>query len=159
MFQSPWNTKTTRTSLTLVSKEVKRGRILRSSCKNTTMTRVCDVICIMHGAMGPKSTGAKFWLSSMMEWTPTKQLSLHMWVTTKTTIGLFQLHVSHINIVIHDHGDGAYAHYAIELWPKVSNFILLSLARCLRILEKPSVCNYKKLFDEPPLNDYFEELL
>lgn len=80
-------------------------------------------------------------------------------MTTKTTIGLFQLHVSLIDIVIHDHGDGAYAHYAIELWSKDSNFILLSLARCLCILEKPSVCNYKKLFDEPPLNDYFEELL
>jgi hypothetical protein len=59
----------------------------------------------------------------------------------------------------HGHGDGAYAHYTTNMWPEDLNFIKLSLLRCLRALKKPIVQNSKKLFDEPPLNDYFEKIM
>lgn len=80
-------------------------------------------------------------------------------VITKATAGLFQLPVSLTGMVTHGHGDGAYAHYATDLWPKDSNFTISSLARCLRALEKPPVRNSRMLFQDPPLNDYFDKLL
>lgn len=43
---------------------------------------------------------------------------------------------------------------ALKFWTSLS-----SLARCLHALGKSHVCNFKKLFDDPPLNDYFEILL
>lgn len=59
-------------------------------------------------------------------------------------------------MVTHGHGDGAYGHYATNLWPKDLNFTISSMARCFHTLEKSPVRNSKKMIDEPPLNDYFK---
>lgn len=59
-------------------------------------------------------------------------------------------------MVTHGHGDAAYGHYAINLWPKDLNFTISSMARCFHTLGKPSIRNSKRMIDEPPLDDYFE---
>lgn len=77
-----------------------------------------------------------------------KTIIHYLQVTTKATTGLFQLHISLVGIVTHGHGDGAYAHNAIVLWPKDSNFTILSLARCFCALEKPQMQNCKKFLSQ-----------
>lgn len=84
-----------------------------------------------------------------------KTTILCLQATTKATARLYQLHVS---LHQHGHGDDAYAHHTIDLWPKDSNFTISSLLRCLRTWGKPPMANFRKLFDELPLNDYFEKL-
>lgn len=62
-------------------------------------------------------------------------------------------------MITHGHGDGAYADLLLDLWPCIPNFTISSLARCIRRLEKPVVCNSRELLEEPSLNAFFEILL
>ena len=64
-----------------------------------------------------------------------------------------------ISILAYGHGDGAYAYYAISLYPGDSNYITSSLCNVLKALEKPLICEFKLLFPHPPTNNFFKALL
>ena len=83
----------------------------------------------------------------------------HMWRIKMGFGNTTYTYKSLTGMVTDGHGEDAYAHYAIDLWPKDSNFTILSLARCPCALKKPPMRNSKKLFNEPPLNNYLEKLL
>ena len=59
-------------------------------------------------------------------------------------------------ILAQGHGEGAYAHYEISLWPRDSNHTISSLCKVLQALEKLHVCESKLLFLYPPANDCFD---
>jgi hypothetical protein len=58
---------------------------------------------------------------------------------TKATSGLGQIPISLTGMLTHGHGDGAYVHYSMALWPANSNFTISSLCRVLRALERAPV--------------------
>ena len=82
-----------------------------------------------------------------------------MRVTTKLTASLDQFLVNVTGMVMHGHGDGAYAHYSKNLWPGDSNFTISPLARLLRPLEQQQVRLTRDLFPYPPSNSFFEVLM
>ena len=63
-------------------------------------------------------------------------------------------------MIIHDHDNGAYAHSTTNLWPKNMNFTISYLIKEVPShIWKTSIMKFQKLFDKPPVNDYFEKLL
>jgi hypothetical protein len=78
---------------------------------------------------------------------------------TKATSGLGQIPISLTGMLTHGHGDGAYAHYSMALWPVDSNFTISFLCRVLRTLERVPVKQSKELFRVPPQNSFFIVLL
>ena len=79
--------------------------------------------------------------------------------TTKATFGLGQIPISVTGMLMHGHGDGAYAHYSIVFWPGDSNFTISSICRVLRALERLPVKDLKELFIVPLQDSFFEALL
>ena len=65
---------------------------------------------------------------------------------TKATLGLGQIPISLTRMLIHGHGNGAYAHYSLVLWLGDLNFIISSLWRVLRALEWAPVKQSKDFF-------------
>ena len=101
-----------------------------------------DILCIIHDKMDIAKTALP-----------------RMHVTTKVTQGLSQLPMNVTGMVLHGHGDGAYAHYSPHCWPGDSNATISSLARLFRRLEGPSVRESGALLQYPPQNSLFEALL
>jgi hypothetical protein len=62
-------------------------------------------------------------------------------------------------MLIHRHGDGAYAYYSKALWPIDSNFTISSPCHVLRALERAPIKHSKELFRAPPHNSFFDALL
>jgi hypothetical protein len=62
-------------------------------------------------------------------------------------------------MLTHGHGDGAYADFSTDFWPRDSNFTISSLASCIHRLERLAVRNSKALFEERPLSSFFEKLM
>ena len=89
----------------------------------------------------------------------TKSAIPRMQRSTKATSGLGQIPISVTGMLMHGHGDGAYAHYSIAFWLEDSNFIISSICQVLRALERPPVKDSKELFIVPPQNSFFEALL
>ena len=89
----------------------------------------------------------------------TKSAIPQMQQSTKAICGLRQIPISVIGMLMHGHGDGAYAHYSTAFWPGDSNFTISSICRVLRALERPPVKDLKELFIAPPQNSFFEALL
>jgi hypothetical protein len=117
-------------------------RRLYYSWRSESEMSQAEVLCIIHDGMDSRKTALP-----------------RLRVITKGTAGLGQLPVTLTGMVTHGHGDGAYADFSTDLWPRDSNFTISSLARCLRKLERPAIRNSKNLFDEPPLNRFFEKLM
>ena len=89
----------------------------------------------------------------------TKSVIPRMQRSTKATSRLGQIPISVTGMLMHGHGDGAYAHYSTAFWPGDSNFTISSICRVLRALERPLVKDSKELFIAPPQNSFFEALL
>ncbi len=69
-------------------------------------------------------------------------------VKNKMMTGLGQLPITLTWMIVHRHGDEAYAQYSNELWPNNLNFTI-GLILCLwRTLEKELVRDSQKLFEE-----------
>ena len=79
-----------------------------------------------------------------------------MRVTTKLTASLDQFPINVTGMVTHGHGDGAYAHYLIDLWPRDLNFTISSLARLMQWLKKQFVRLSGDLFLHPSSNLFSE---
>jgi hypothetical protein len=77
----------------------------------------------------------------------------------KATSGLGHIPISLTGMLTDGHGNGAYAHYSMALWPADSNFTISSLCRVLRVLEHAHVKQSKELFRAPPQNSFFDALL
>jgi hypothetical protein len=80
-------------------------------------------------------------------------------VITKGSSGLGQLPMTLTGMLTHGHGDGIYADFSTDFWPRNSNFTISSLASYIRCLERPAVRNSKALFEERPLSPFFEKLM
>ena len=80
----------------------------------------------------------------------TKSVILQMQWFMKATFELGQISISVIGMLMHGHGDGAYAHYSIAFWLGDSNFTISSICRVLRALERTPVKDSKELFTVPP---------
>ena len=74
--------------------------------------------------------------------------------STKATSGLGQIPISVTRMLMHVHGDRAYAHYSTAFWPGDSNFTISSICQVLRALERPPVKDLKELFIAPPQNSF-----
>ena len=71
---------------------------------------------------------------------------------------LGQIHIF-VGMLMHGHGDRAYAHYATTFWLRDLNFTILSICLILRALERPFVMESKVLFFVPLENFFFEALM
>ena len=80
-------------------------------------------------------------------------------VTIKATKGLDQLPMNVASMVLHRHGDGAYAYYCPQCWLGDSNTTISSLARLFHQLEGPSIWEFGALFEYLLQNSLFEVLL
>jgi hypothetical protein len=101
-----------------------------------------EVLCIIHDGMDSRKTALP-----------------RLRVITKGSSGLGQLPMTLTGMLTHGHGDGAYADFSIDFWPRDSNFTISSLASCICRLERPAVRNSKALFEERPLSPFFEKLM
>ena len=101
-----------------------------------------ELLCIIHNKMDHIKTAIP-----------------RMQQITKATSGLGRIPISVTVMLTHGHGDGTYAHYSTAFWPRDSNFIISTIYRILRALEKPLVKDSKELFTVPPQNSFFEALL
>ena len=54
----------------------------------------------------------------------------------KSLNGVERLPVSLTGMLTHGHGQTAYGHFALGLWPSDPNFTIASLSKCLRNLER-----------------------
>jgi hypothetical protein len=77
-------------------------------------------------------------------------------VKNKMVVGLGELPIMLIGMIIHGHGDEAFAQYSNELWPNDLNFTIRSLLHLLRTLEKEPIHELQRLFDHELQNEFFE---
>ncbi len=62
-------------------------------------------------------------------------------------------------MIVHGHGDEAFAQYSNELWPNDSNFTIRSLLRLVRSLEMELLKETWVLFEFEPQNTFFQQVL
>jgi hypothetical protein len=62
-------------------------------------------------------------------------------------------------MLTHGLGDGTYADFSTDLWPRDLNFTISSLTHCIRCLERPVVRNSKALFEQRPFSLFFVKLM
>jgi hypothetical protein len=101
-----------------------------------------EVLCIIHDGMDNRKTALP-----------------RLRIITKGSSGLGQLPMTLTGMLTHGHGDGAYADFSTDFWPRDSNFTISSLASCICRLERPAVRNSKALFEERMLSPFFEKLM
>jgi hypothetical protein len=89
----------------------------------------------------------------------TKTVIPRMQRITKATSRLGQILISLTGMLIHGHGDGAYAHYSTALWLGDSNFTISYLCLVLKALEWTPVRQSRGLFRAPSHNSFFDALL
>jgi ribosomal protein L32 len=101
-----------------------------------------EVLCIIHDGMDSRKTALP-----------------RLRIIMKGSSGLGQLPMTLTGMLTHGHGDGAYANFSTDFWPRDSNFTIYSLASCIRRLERPAMRNSKALFEERQLSPFFEKLM
>jgi hypothetical protein len=62
-------------------------------------------------------------------------------------------------MIIHGHGDKAFAQYSNELWPNDLNFTIGSFLRFFCMLEKERIKESRVLFQFEPQNAFFQQIL
>ena len=122
-------------------------------------TRTLAVVCTMAGAPTPLIVLPELLCIIHDKMDHTKSAIPRMQRSTKATSGLGQIPISVTGMLMHGHGDGAYAHYSTAFWPEGSNFTISSICRVLRALERPPVKDSKELFIAPPQNSFFKALV
>ena len=78
---------------------------------------------------------------------------------TKQLDGFMKLLVSVTDILAHGHNDGWYAHYGLEVFAHDSNYIVESLAKLLRDLERPPKSSSQQLFEDSRSIPLFQVVL
>ena len=117
-------------------------RCLYHGWSSNSVDSPMEFLCIIHDKMDH----TKFAIPRMQR-------------STKATCGLGQIPISNTEMLMHGHGNGAYAHYSTTFWPGDSNFTISSICRVLRALEQHPVQDSKESFIVPPQNSFFEMLL
>ena len=101
-----------------------------------------EILCIIHDKMDTAKTAL-----------------LRMRVITKATQGLGQFPMNVIAMVLHGHGDGAYAHYSLHCWPRDSKCHNIVVGEVVPSAGRPLHSGVWALFQYLPQNFLFEELL
>ena len=103
-------------------------------------------LCIIHDKMDQSKTAIP-----------------HIKPVPKSLNGVERLPVSLTGMLTHGHGQTAYGHFALGLWPSDPNFTIASLSKCLRNLERGDKHTYgdlsTKTSDTESGTSYFDGVL
>jgi len=73
-------------------------------------------------------------------------------VKNKMVLGLGQFLITLTTMIIHGHGNEAFAWFSNEFWPNDPNLIIGSLLRLFQALEKEPINEFRILFEHEPQN-------
>ncbi len=112
---------------------------LYHSCKAESIQSKEEFLCIIHDKMDHSKTTLP-----------------RLQVKNKMVVGLSQLLITLTKMIVHGHGDEAFAQYSNELWPNDPNFTIGFHLCLLQTLEKEPICELQRLFDHELQNEFFE---